>query len=156
MASKIGQQEAELIELGEGVQASLPPGASLAIEGTTLAKKAYQDALAARLAITVEARTFSKALKVALKQYYGSQNPVLEAFGIPIDKLFIATQEQKALANARRAQTRVLRGTLGRRAKLAATVNGAGGLPPASPPPARTLSEAVVLVARRPIADEEE
>jgi hypothetical protein len=162
--------EAELVKLQEGVKANLPPDVSLAIEGATFeqsaidailqrwiatfeavarAKKAYEAALAARLGITVEARTFEKALKSVLKNHFGTQSPALADFGIAVDKPLTPTPEQKALASARRAQTRLARGTLGKHAKLAII---AGGAPPATVPPARTLSEAVEVVAALPVA----
>jgi hypothetical protein len=165
--------EAELAKLKEGVRAQLPPGVPLAIGGTALAqsaieaklarwleafeavaaaKKGYQDAVAARLAITVEARTFEKSLKAVLKQYFGSESPVLEEFGIATDKPFVATREQRLLAAARRTQTRLARGTTGRSRKRLIAL---AGTPPASSPPS-TLSEAVALVAHAPITDEEE
>jgi hypothetical protein len=121
------------------------------------------------LAITVAARTFCEALKVALKQHYGSQSPILAAFGIPTDKAFVATLEQKALANARRAQTRLARGTTGPKAKLAVVTAGCplvtvppnGSLRicaprPEAPPRPHTLSEAVLLVRGSPASSTSE
>jgi hypothetical protein len=154
--------EAELIRLQEGVRANLPPGVSLTIEGATLeqaaimarldgwlatfeavarAKQAHEHAVAARLGITVEARTFEKSLKRVLKNHFGPQSGALASFGIAADKPIATTLAQKALAIARRAQTRAARGTLGKRQRL--PIAGAGAPPAVVPPtPARTLAEA--------------
>ncbi len=140
-----GAFEAQLTKMDEGVQANLPAGTTLTLNGaavkqpaidTTLqgwitifkavdtAKAAYKDAVNARLAITVAARTYYKALKAAIKLQFGAQSPLLASFGITADKPHVATTQQKMVAAAKRAQTRTVRGTKGKKQKAAVTVVG--------------------------------
>jgi hypothetical protein len=155
--------EAELLRLKEGVRTHLLPGLPLMVNGlevdqagieallgrwlatceaVVVARKAYDDAVAARLGITVEARTFQKALKEALKQHFGCESPVLESLGIPAP--WVPTPEQKQAAAAKRAHTRAARSSERINRALAFL-----GRPPASVPPTPcTLSEAVELVTR--------
>jgi hypothetical protein len=155
--------EAQLAKMDEGVQANIPAGTSLLVNGTSVkqsaidstlqnwitifkavdtAKAAYQEAVTARLAITVAAKTYFKSLKAAIKQYFGAQSAQLASFGIATDKPASTTAQQKVVASAKRLQTRTVRGTKGKVQKLAITVvgNPAVTLPStgklqASPPP---------------------
>lgn len=122
------QLEAELSKLSRGVRERFPAGVKLPINGTFLdqaaidqklqdwialfqavavAKLAYTKAVRARLRVTVEARTFQKALKAALKLYFGPQSAKLDCFGIATDKPIRMTTAQKALAAEKRARTRI-------------------------------------------------
>ena len=140
--------EQELVQMDDGVQQSLPAGTVLTIDGTAMkqaaidtklagyittfkavdaAKAAYQEAVAARLAITVEAKTFYKQLKAVIKTYFASQASVLATFGITADKAVASSAKTKLLAVGKRSQTRVVRGTKGK--KQAAAINVVG-VPP--------------------------
>jgi hypothetical protein len=137
--------EAQLVKMDEGIDANLPAGTSLTINGTVVkqaaidtqlqnwiavfkavdtAKATYQAAVTARVAITVAAMTYYKALKAAIKLQFGAQSPLLASFGITADKPASTTTQQKMVAVAKRAQTRQVRGTTGKKAKLAITVVG--------------------------------
>jgi hypothetical protein len=137
--------EQQLIKMDNGVQTALPAGTALTINGTSVkqaaidtqlqswittfkevdsAKATYQNAVAARLAITVAARAYYKALKAVIKSYFGGQSAQLAAFGIGMDKPVATTTQQKMVAAAKRSQTRAVRGTTGKKAKLAITVVG--------------------------------
>jgi hypothetical protein len=155
--------EAELIQMDEGIQTNLPAGTSLTINGTAqkqavidttlqgwitvfkavdTAQAAYKEAVAARVAITVAARTYYKSLKAVIKQYFGAESTLLPSFGIKPDKAAATTTQQKLVAAAKRAQTRAVRGTTSKKAKLAVTVVGnppvtvpSTGAQQISPPP---------------------
>jgi hypothetical protein len=137
--------EAQLVQMDAGVEETLPAGTVLTIAGTAMkqsaidtqlqgyittfkavdaAKQAYQEAVAARLAITVEARTFYLQLKAVLKTYFASQNAALATFGITADKAVVSSTKTKLLATAKRAQTRTVRGTKGKKQAAAITVVG--------------------------------
>jgi len=139
------QFETELTEMDQGILANLPPTSSLTINGTTqkqpaidtqlkgyittfkavdTAKQAYQDAVKARLAITLEARDYYKALKASVKSFFGSQSALLASFGITPDKASSSTTKTKMVASAKRQTTRTLRGTKGKVQKAAITVVG--------------------------------
>jgi len=140
-----GAFEQELIKLDQGVQSELPGTVSLTINGvsakagaidTTLqnwitifqavdsAKATYQNAVAARLAVTAAAKQYVKALKAVIKAYFGPQSVQLASFGIAIDKPVVRTAEQKLVSAAKATQTRAVRGTLGRKQKAKVTVVG--------------------------------
>jgi hypothetical protein len=155
--------EAELTLMDQGIQTNLPAGTLLTINGTAqkqsaidntlqgwiatfkavdTAQAAYKEAVAARVAITVAARTYYKSLKAVIKQYFGAESTLLPSFGITPDKASSTTAQQKLVAAAKRAQTRVVRGTVGKKAKLAITVVGnppvtvpSTGAQQISPPP---------------------
>jgi hypothetical protein len=137
--------EAELTKLNEGAQTQLAAGTVLTIGGAPLnqaalgtklqawiaafkavatAQQAYQEALAARLAITVEARTFAKLMKGVVKGHFGPQSAALASFGIPSDHPVSITTQQKLVASAKRTQTRQARGTKGKKQQAAITVVG--------------------------------
>jgi hypothetical protein len=137
--------EAQLVKMDEGIDANLPAGTSLMINGTAVkqaaidtqlqnwiaifkavdtAKATYQSAVTARLAITVAAKTYFKALKAAIKLQFGAQSPLLASFGITTDKPVSTTTQQKMVAAAKRTQTREVRGTTGKKARLQVTVVG--------------------------------
>jgi hypothetical protein len=137
--------EQELVQMDQGVQQSLPAGTVLTIDGTAMkqpaidtklagyittfkavdaAKAAYQEAVAARLAITVEARTFYKQLKAVLKTYFASQPSVLATFGLSPDKAIASSAKTKLLAVGKRSQTRKVRGTKSKKQAKAITVVG--------------------------------
>ena len=145
---KPSQFEQELAQMDQGVQQSLPAGTVLTIDGTAMkqpaidtkiggyittfkavdaAKAAYQEAVAARLAITVEARTFYKQLKAVIKTYFASQPSVLATFGITADKAVASSAKTKLLAVGKRSQTRVVRGTKSK--KQAQSINVVGEPP---------------------------
>jgi hypothetical protein len=147
------QFEQELEQMDQGVLQSLPAGTVLTIDGTAMkqaaidtqldgyittfkavdaAKAAYQQAVAARLAITVEARTFYKQLKAVLKTYFASQPSVLATFGITPDKAIATSAKTKLLAVGKRSQTRVLRGTKSKKQAQAINVVGEPSLTLAS------------------------
>ncbi len=142
---KPSQFEDELEQMDQGVQQSLPAATVLTIDGTAMkqpaidtqlegyittfkavdaAKAAYQEAVAARLAISVEARTFYKQLKAVLKTYFASQPSVLATFGITADKAVSTSAKTKLLAAAKRSQTREVRGTKSKKQAKAINVVG--------------------------------
>jgi hypothetical protein len=83
------------------------------------AKAASLSAVSARLGITVAARTYYKSLKAALKLVLGAENPLLANFGITADKQVAISTTTKMVAAAKRSQTRLARGTLGRKQRRA-------------------------------------
>jgi hypothetical protein len=95
-----------------------------AFKAVRTAEQAYNDALNSRLNVTVAARTQYKAMKAALKQYFGSQSGVLASFGIGTDKPIELTTTQQLVAVANRKQTRAVRGTKGKAQLAAITVVG--------------------------------
>jgi hypothetical protein len=137
--------ETELVDMDNGVLTNLPPTTSLTINGNAqkqpaidtqlkgyitafkavdTAKQAYQDAVKARLALTIEARDYYKALKAAVKSFFGAQSAQLASFGITPDKASSSTTKTKMVASAKRQTTRTLRGTKGKVQKAAITVVG--------------------------------
>ncbi|MHB8417433.1 MAG: hypothetical protein ACYDCL_05120 [Myxococcales bacterium] len=156
--------EAELRKLDQAVQNQLSPTVSLEVDGQVATqpaidgrlqgylktfdaveatRQAHQEALAARLAITVEAREYEKALKAAIKSHFGRQSAVLTSFGIAPDKALSATTVEKVLAAAKRGQTRAVRGTKGKRQRLAVTVVG--------DPPITVAADGTVHVGAPPV-----
>ncbi|HUB05629.1 MAG TPA: hypothetical protein VMB50_01440 [Myxococcales bacterium] len=157
------QFEAELTTMDLGVQKYLPATVSLNLDGSVVkqpaidtqlqswlqtfkavdaARQALQDAVKARLAITVEARQYYKALKAALRQYFGTQSATLSSFGIASDKPLAISSKKMMQAVAKRQQTRDVRGTKGKKQKAAITVVGnppitlsSDGTLQAGPPP---------------------
>jgi hypothetical protein len=155
--------ENQLTTMDNGILKYLPAAASLTLEGTStkqpaidtalkgwlqtfnaveVTKQAYQDAVKARLAITVEARTYYKALVAALKQYFGTQSAMLNNFGITPDKVKTTSTTTKLQAAAKAKQTKAVRGTLSKKQKAAITVVGnppitlsSDGTLQAGPPP---------------------
>lgn len=139
------QFEQQLVKMDQGVQTTLPAGTSLTVNGTAqkqavidttlqswitvfkavdTAKAQYQNAVAARVAITAAAKAYYKALRAVIKSYFGAQSPQLAAFGITADKAHAASTQQKLVAAAKRQQTREVRGTKGKKQKAAVTVVG--------------------------------
>jgi hypothetical protein len=137
--------EAALVKMDAGVQQTLPAGTSLNINGvvmkqpaidTTLqgwiatfkaadqAKAAFQQAVAARVAITVAANTFYKTLKALLKSQFAGNAAALASFGLAVDKPISSSATTKILAVAKRAQTRTVRGTKSKKAAAKITVVG--------------------------------
>jgi hypothetical protein len=140
-----GAFEAELVALDEGVQSTLPAGTALTINGVATkqaaidtqlqswitvfkaadaAKAAYQNAVAARVAITAAAKAYVKALKAVIKSYFGAQSVQLQAFGIKADKVASTSAQTKLVAAMKRQQTRAVRGTTGKKQKASLTVVG--------------------------------
>ncbi len=125
--------EAELENVDAGVLRNVPATASLMLNGAPLsqpqidaklkaylasfaaaeaARQQYQAALAARRALTIEARDFFLQLKKALTAWFGAQNPVLADFGFRPDRPRAPrTAEQQLLAAAKAQLTREARGT---------------------------------------------
>jgi hypothetical protein len=137
--------EAELVKLDEGAQTQLAAGTLFTIGGTPqtpaamstqlqrwvatckavdTALQTHKDAVAARLAITVEARTFAKGMKAVVREHFGPQSAVLAAFGMVPDHPVSTTTQQKLVASAKRSQTRKVRGTKGKKQRAALTVVG--------------------------------
>ena len=119
------------------------------------AKAAYQAKLAAVKAQAPNLLSLMAALVAYVKLTYANSPDVLADFGQPPKKVRTPlTTEQQAVANAKRASTRVARGTTGPKAKLAVkgTVVGVtvtpvvAGEPVASPstPSAAAAAPAVV------------
>ena len=155
--------EAELVKMLAGFQTVFPANGTLTIGGAVetlavmvaklqgwignskavdTAKQAYMAAVAARLAEVIEARTWQKDAKAALKLKLGNQNPALASFGIATDKPIQTTAQQKLVASAKRSQTRKVRGTKGKKQRAAITVVGnpeihiaSDGTKQISPPP---------------------
>jgi hypothetical protein len=153
MANAVGQPksvapakfEQDLIKMDQGVQNLLPAGTSLTLNGVATkqaaidtqlqswitvfqavdsAKATYQNAVAARVAITAAAKAYYTALKAVIKAYFGAQSVQLAGFGIAADKPVVRTAQQKLVSAAKAKQTRVLHGTLGKKQKAALTVVG--------------------------------
>ena len=66
-----------------------------------------------------EAHAFYMGLKAALVAFFGRGNPELSQFGISVGGRKPLTSEQKAIAHSRALATRKVRGTLGRKQRLA-------------------------------------
>jgi hypothetical protein len=153
MANSVGQPktvapakfEQQLVKMDQGVQNTLPAGTSLTINGMATkqaaidtqlqswitvfqaadtAKATYQNAVAARVAITAAAKAYYTALKAVIKAYFGAQSAQLASFGITADKPVVRTAQQKLVSAAKAKQTRALHGTLGKKQKAALTVVG--------------------------------
>ncbi len=156
--------EAELVQLEAGLVANVPAGTVFTIGGVTMtqaqivaqyqdwigivkavdaAKQVYLAAVAARLGITVAARTFNKGLKAVVKEHFGSESAVLASFGIPTDKAVSITSQQHVVAAAKRKQTRTVRGTKGKKQKAALTVVGN--------PPVAIASDGTTVISPPPI-----
>ncbi len=127
------QFEKELTEIDAGILKDVPVKTSLTINGTAQtqpqidaqikgylatftaadeAKQQYQSAVAARLAITAEARDYYLQLKKAVIVYFGAQNPQLADFGLTPEKAKAAkTSAEKAVIAAKAKLTRAARGT---------------------------------------------
>jgi hypothetical protein len=150
---KPAQFENELVQMDQGVLQSLPAGTVLTIDGTAMkqaaidtqlegyintfkavdaAKAAYEQAVAARLAISVEAKTFYQQLKAVIKAAFASQPAVLATFGLTADKAVATSAKTKLLAVGKRSQTRVVRGTKGKKQAQAINVVGEPSLTLAS------------------------
>lgn len=130
--------EAELENVDAGVLRNVPATASLMLNGAPLsqpqidaklkaylasfaaaeaARQQYQAALAARRALTIEARDFFLQLKKALTAWFGAQNPLLADFGFRPDRPRAPrTAEQQLLAAAKAQLTREARGTKSKKA----------------------------------------
>jgi hypothetical protein len=165
--------EAQLTKMIAGIQANLPAGTSLTMNGAPVkqaailaalqgwlaqwqgvdtAQQAYRAAVQGRLASTVAARSYYKALKAVIKTYFGAQSALLASFGITADKPLASTTTTKLVAAAKRKQTRTLRGTKGKNQKAAITVVSnppvsvasdgevAAGVPTVNVPGSSTLS----------------
>ena len=137
--------EQELKKIDEGLLQFIPKTVTIMVNGTSLkqpqidstiqgfikafkavdaAKQAYADAVNGRKAISLQARTFYKGLKAAIKQLLGPQSPQLSSFGIPMDKPRKATNQTRTVAQGKAAQTRAVRGTKGKKQRLAVKVVG--------------------------------
>lgn len=135
----------ELKKLDQGALAELPPNLTFNIKGMALnaaaigamlqvwiasfeavdaVKAQYRNAVAQRLAVTPAAKAFTKVFKTMVKAYYGPQSDKLAAFGINVDKPVETTAQQKLVTAAKRAQTRAVRGTMGKKQKAKLTVVG--------------------------------
>lgn len=137
--------ELEVQQMDQGVQQNLPKTSSLIVNATAMkqpnidallqswlkvfravdaAKQTYRDAVNTRKAMALDARTTYKALKAALKLFFGPRSPLLSSFGIAADKPRTTTAKQQMVAAAKRAQTRAVRGTKGKAQRAAIKVVG--------------------------------
>jgi hypothetical protein len=137
---KTGAFEKELQQMLLGVSKYLPQTSTLIVEKNTLTAaqmasriNGYLQTFAdlrdkkeqARQQLGVlqqqlpEAHAFYMGLKAALVGFFGRGSPELSQFGISVGGRKPLTSEQKAIAHARALNTRRVRGTLGRRQKLA-------------------------------------
>src|ERR1700722_5621190 len=94
---------------------------------TTVAttKTAYTEAVAARKAALPDDKTFIENLVMAVKLIFGTSATQLAAFGITPPKTKAKPTVQKlAIAKAKSAATRALRGTKGKKQKAAITLQG--------------------------------
>lgn len=140
------QFETELTEVDAGILKDVPVKTSLTINGTALAqpqidaklkgylatfsaaKQQYQTALAARIAITAEARDFFLQLKKTIIGYFGAQSPQLADFGFTPSKAKLPkTSAEKAVIAEKAKLTRKARGTTSKKQK--ATINPGVGSP---------------------------
>ncbi|MHB8420609.1 MAG: hypothetical protein ACYDCL_21260 [Myxococcales bacterium] len=163
-AVKPGEFELELQKMDQGFTENLPPTLTLPINGTPMtvaamegqfkgylatfravdaAEQALAAAVNARNAVTVEARTFYKAAKQAVKLHLGPQSPLLSSFGIPMDKARQTDTKTLAIAQGRARQTREVRGTKSEKQRLAITVVGN--------PSVTITSNRELLVGPRPV-----
>jgi hypothetical protein len=138
------RRETEFQNLLAGIDASIPNGNSLMVDGTSIAKADLRSKVAAFLAPEVSARqghltlqglvaakdanagpadAFYDSLKKALVTYFGSGNTaVLGTFGItPPAKRKKLTTAENAVRIAKGAETRQARGTKGSKQKAAIT-----------------------------------
>ncbi|HUB09321.1 MAG TPA: hypothetical protein VMB50_20115 [Myxococcales bacterium] len=156
--------QGQLTTMDLGIQKYLPAAASLNLDGSVVkqpavdtqlqswlqtfravdtARQALADAVTARLAITVQARQYYKALKDALRHYFGTQSAMLANFGITPDRAVTTSAKTKLQAVAKRRQTRAVRGTLSKKQKAALTVVGA--------PPINVSSDGSLEVGAPPV-----
>jgi hypothetical protein len=135
-------------KLAAGAQKHFPAGMSMSVGGVMLtlaqietqltgfaslrtdvdtARSDLQAKLAAETAQATAMNAFLDAFVRLVRGSFGNQPDVLADFGLPPEKARTPlTVEQKAAAAAKRAATRVARGTTGRKAKLAVKGNVTG------------------------------
>ena len=95
-----------------------------ALDQSSVASKAFHDAVTVQRAALAKGNALLKALKMLVQNQLGSGQEVLGDFGFPIPTRKTPTEETKAAAVAKRAATRAARGTKGKRqkAKIKGTV----------------------------------
>ena len=112
------------------------------------ARNVLKQKVAARRAAIPAAKLFVAAYEAALKAQFGVQSPLLETFGISIQKPRAArSAEKNVLAAAQGRRTRRIRGTKGPKQKAAITLTGEPGLVVVSP-----TGELLPDLAKAPIA----
>ncbi|MHB1844574.1 MAG: hypothetical protein ACYCWW_07035 [Deltaproteobacteria bacterium] len=132
--------EKQLVSVLGGVQKILPATISFVVNGQSFtqpqlvqaltgflalfqsardAKTAYEKQLVARTAELPNVKEFLAGLKSALEAQLGKKNPELQAFGYSVAQRKALSSGQKAVAAAKRKQTREKFGTLGKRQKQA-------------------------------------
>jgi hypothetical protein len=141
----MSETEAKWKSLLAGVEAAIPARSSLMIDGVsttqgqmvstledgialfdaaTTAKTAATSAVAAMHAGLPAVEAFVRDLTIALKQFFGANSPELAQFGIALPKPRAEPSAgKKALASARRANTRQTRGTLWKNQRAAIQPN---------------------------------
>ena len=135
------------LTVGNVVYASLAlvqllQGLVAAMMAQTAAETAAKDALAALRETQTQTDPVLQALKELLLAQFGNATQTLADFGLaPRKARAPLTVEQKAAAKAKRAATRIARGTMGPRAKLA--IKGTIAVPVAAAPAAATATTGV-------------
>jgi len=104
-----------------------------AIDGATVAEKAFHDAVAAQNKAIASARATLAALAKLVKSQLGSSAAILGDFGIPVPTRQVPTQATKAAAVEREA-TRKARSTAGKRQKAKVTGESPAAASPTTQP----------------------
>jgi hypothetical protein len=139
------------LTVGNVVYASLAlvqllQGLVLAMMAQTTADTAARDALAALRDEQTQTGPVIQALKELLLAQFGNATQTLADFGLTPRKVRAPlTVEQKAAAKAKREATRIARGTMGPKAKLA--IKGAVAAPVAAAPATATATTGVPVAA---------
>jgi hypothetical protein len=92
-----------------------------AANAVAIAKAQYAAALAAYDAINTKGTGVVTGLRQYVMNAYGKSSPMLADFGFVPPKVTVLTADQKAAAAAKRLATRLARGTVGPKKKLAVT-----------------------------------
>ncbi len=156
--------EADLAELLDALVANFPAATTITVNGRAMKQKAwvalvrrylkafravdpvlqaYRDVVNRRRAVEVEARELVKALRAAVKTLLGNQSPLLSRFGIPMDTARTTSAQDTLVSVAKRRQTRAVRGTKGRKQRLAIKTVGN--------PPLGVTSEGELNVGAPPV-----
>jgi hypothetical protein len=105
-----------------------------AIDRSTVAEKAFHDAVAAQNEAVATARVTFAALTQLVKSQLGSTAAILGDFGIPVPTRQVPTQATKAAAVAKRDATRKARSTAGKRQKAKVTGESPAAASPTTQP----------------------
>ncbi len=163
-AVKPGELEQDVKDITAGLSKNFAPtlvlqinGAAVTVKSAVAALRAYlvksqavdadraalAHSLNERNAMIVATNTLVKALKVAIKMQVGPQSPLLDSFGIPMDKARQTDTVTLFAAQGKAAQTREVRGTKGKRQRQAIKTVG--------DPSVTVTSDKRVIAGPRPV-----